>query len=173
MLKIGLAIIIIGIAVIVTFFKFVETEYEAENVYSDDQQIDNLYGSIDKSFGDPSSDEFTQAFKKFIALAEGGHEGAVGMIAEIYSHLEPHKDIEKSYFWYYIHYANEEAYIMEYDNEDDTGEGYLGKNGDFRNEIVVNELINQLGIIKAKELEEKAKAYMYRKAKNTNQHPVV
>jgi len=56
-------------------------------------------------------------------------------------------------FWYYIHFAGQDGYTMEFDNQQEPSDIYYGKVGDFRNESMVSELVDKLGINKIKEID--------------------
>ncbi len=133
---------------------------KVEFTYSDDEKLDKLFKDFEAAWEEPASELFLQTFKGFIEYAENGNSDCAGVIAEVYSYVKPHEDLKKAYYWYHIYYAGQDGYIMDFDNQDATNEIYYGKVGDFRNESMVSELVDKLGIPEIQELDEKAKDFL-------------
>jgi len=85
---------------------------------------------------------------------EGGLDGA-GLLAEIQAIYEPYLDQEQAYINYYVNYALE-GYSVKFDNQEDDPVNYYGADGDFRNESMVSELVDAIGIPKVKKLDSMA-----------------
>lgn len=84
-------------------------------------------------------------FEALRSLADAGFLDACGILAELQA-LEP--DVygrAEAYKWYYIA-LKREGFSVDYRNEYGSDERYLGPAGDFRNEPMVADLIEVLGV---------------------------
>ncbi len=154
------AILTIILIIFVFYLKWSGGNKKFEFTYSDDEELDKLFKDFNVAGVEPTSELFLKTFNGFIEYAENGNIDCAGVIAEVYSYVKPHEDLEKAYCWYHIYYAGQDGYIMDFDNQNGSNEIYYGKVGDFRNESMVSELVDKLGIPKIQELDEKAKDFL-------------
>jgi len=113
-----------------------------------------LLNRFEECDGDVSSSEcksIVMELTKYVDL--GGLEGA-GLLAEIQALYEPYLDLEQSYVNYFISHALE-GYVMKFENQEDNSVVYYGAIGDFRNESMVSEIMDEIGMSKAEELDAK------------------
>jgi hypothetical protein len=95
-------------------------------------------------------------------LAEGGALEAAEALAEYYAfqHLSgPHQDNEKAYKWYYLAFEATGSSVA-FNNQSLSESSYLGVIGDFRNEAVVSELVEGIGLSRVQTLDHEAAAWL-------------
>ncbi|MDJ0740908.1 MAG: hypothetical protein QNJ91_14425, partial [Gammaproteobacteria bacterium] len=109
--------------------------------------------------GPRNGELFFDALRRLHALAESGSIEGARLLAEILAFPGPVHDAEQAYKWYYIA-LSQMGYSVTFQ---DTGEGapsYCGRVGDFRNESLVNDLVDLLGIEKIHQLDSEAAEWL-------------
>lgn len=130
-----------------------------------DGEVEALLDKWDELCKKPESPEFLKCLNDLEKLANNRVVEAIEAVAESYSSFDCIKDSEKAYYWYYIQYALDD-YLTEFDNQEpdpDDPSHYCGKVGDFRNESMVSDLVEELGFDKVRQLDKKAENFL-----NTN-----
>jgi hypothetical protein len=91
------------------------------------------------------SPEYAQAVRVICSAVENGAIDLAGVAAEALAFDGPHHDAARAYVYYYVAYS-QEGYSVAWANEVDEPNHYLGPVGDFRNEAIVSDLVEELGI---------------------------
>lgn len=109
---------------------------------------------------DSKSGRFFEIFEELKELASRGICEACEMLGEMQS-LDPVVyDLEAAYVWYYIALKSQ-GYSVAYRNEG-SGNAYVGPEGDFRNEPMVADLVERIGLERIKILDSQAEAWFSR-----------
>ncbi len=164
MIKIVIITLFIVITIFIVYSRWIKNQTVNGPEYSNDERLNKMYIDIEADFDNPTTERFKNAFNSFIEYAENGNNNCAGMVAEVYYVVEPYRDFEKAYFWYYIYYAGQNGYYMEFDNQQESSHNYYGKIGDFRNESMVADLVNKLGFEKVKEIDIMSRKLLNKKA---------
>ena len=121
-----------------------------------DDAYERLLQELDEC--DRNSTEFVEIVEKLKDLAKSGFYDACETIAELTS-LEPSIYNPKSaYVWYYIALKHQ-GYRTELANEG-TPDYYTGPEGDFRNEAMVSELVDEIGVQELSSLDQQAEEWI-------------
>ena len=103
--------------------------------------------------------DFRSLFAELKNLAETGFLDACGLLAELQA-VEPDVyDPAAAYKWYYIA-LKRDGFLTDYANENGSDESYLGPVGDFRNEPMVSDLIQTLGVGSIPRLDDEAEQWL-------------
>ncbi len=78
------------------------------------------------------------------------------MLGEVYALNSSVYDPAKSYFYFELHYS-QKGYSLGWKYEHEVSGAYCGSVGDFRNESMVSDLVDQLGFKKCKALDASAR----------------
>lgn len=125
-----------------------------------------LVSELDKTRSGCS--KFRPLFSELRALADAGFLDACGLLAELQA-VEPDVyDPAEAYKWYYIA-LKREGFSVEYRNEYGSPESYLGPIGDFRNEPMVSDLIQTLGVPNIRALDRAAEEWLATHAAPTSE----
>ncbi len=92
-------------------------------------------------------------------VAEAGWENAARALAEELSKPGSRRDAEQAYKWYHIAFAWDD-YETSWSNQNDENNAYLGVDGDFRNESVVSELVDEITHSRLQELDAEATTWL-------------
>ncbi|MFO0694350.1 MAG: hypothetical protein U0230_12390 [Polyangiales bacterium] len=106
------------------------------------RDFDRLADILDEA--DEGSTAYDEALARMEALAEAGSTDAAETVAEIFSSDGRHRDPEKAYRWYAVA-LGAQGYSTDFLDLNDSPPSYRGRDGDFRNEARVNELVAELG----------------------------
>ena len=121
-----------------------------------EQQYDQLLEALETC--ERGSKEFLKIVNELEVLAESGHYDACEILAELMSTEQSVRDPRIAYFWYYIA-SKHQGFRTAFKNEGSI-ETYVGPEGDFRNEAMVAELIEVIGIDAVGALDDKAEEWM-------------
>ena len=113
---------------------------------------DTICDRLEANWEDQDGDEFRAAFSGLQSYVLGGGIDGAEYLAEIRWLDGPHQDLEDAYRWYYVTHAHAGA-LVEYHNESGMPDYYCGPSGDFRNESVVSNLIDRLGLERIRALD--------------------
>jgi hypothetical protein len=91
------------------------------------------------------SDEFKNALAILRSAVLTGHLQYAGLVAEVTGLPGPNHDASLAYTLYHVAYAVD-GYAVSWANESDDPSHYLGPVGDFRNEAMVSDMIQELGL---------------------------
>ncbi len=114
---------------------------------------------LDAHWHNQGSAVFGGALSRLRTVAEAGCVEAASALAEIFALPGPRYNPEEGYRWYFISYSIEESYSTEFQNERDDSH-YLGRLDDFRNESMVNELVDKLGLDRIRQLDIEVNAWL-------------
>ena len=110
---------------------------------------------------DEASEAFGSALERLRKLVESGCVEGAETLAEILALQGPRHDAANAYKWYFVA-LHLQDYSTAFDNQRDDG-FYLGPIGDFRNEAMVSELVDELGLDRVQQLDEEARAWLKEK----------
>ncbi len=92
-------------------------------------------------------------------VAKAGWENAARALANELAKPGSNRDAEQAYKWYHIAFAWDD-YETSWNNQNDEDDVYLGVAGDFRNESVVSELVDEITHSRLRELDAEAMAWL-------------
>jgi hypothetical protein len=102
---------------------------------------------------------FRAAVDRLRLFAEAGDLEAAEYLAEILALSGPVHDAASAYKWYYI-VLSEQGYSVEFADRNGTPPNYCGPDGDFRNEAMVSGLVEELGFLRVRELDNEATQWL-------------
>ena len=109
-----------------------------------------------ESFHSASRGSDKSLFRKLLAHLEGfakrGSRLAPEAIAEALALSERWRDPELAYVWCHVHYR-QEGYSTSFDPQPPLGGVYYGALDDFRNEAMVSDLVDELGLERIRKLD--------------------
>lgn len=121
------------------------------------EDTDELFETIESEDSTPG--KVATALANLERIADGGDVAVAEGIAEAFAFSESHRDPAKAYFWYHVALASQ-GYSTTFENLHDTLEQYRGRDGDFRNESQVNELVGELGELRVRQLDAEASTWL-------------
>ena len=123
--------------------------------YSLDAIIDRFEACANK----PRGRRFRRVLDDLQDLADTGSPEAAQMLADALATPGPHYDPEAAYKWYYIG-LSQQAYAVNWEDQNNAPPHYCGPPGDFRNESMVSELVIALGWDQVRQLDRTAAQWM-------------
>lgn len=146
------------------FFKGKLYNLDLGSPYKENPELDLLEDELEKLIESNNYKAYKECIQKIEKIANEGNRDAIEIIAEQYAENDIIQNNETSYFWYHIYYAldDEEPYLTKFENEPDPNypNHYYGKVGDFRNESMVSDLVEEIGLEKVKIIDVKAEEFL-------------
>ena len=124
-----------------------------------EQKLEQVFSELDDPDNPMEGESFFEALGRLRELAQDGSIDAAILLGEILAYYGPAHDPGEAYKWYYIG-LSQTGYSVAFE---DTGAGapfYCGPVGDFRNESMVSDLVERLGIEKIRQLDAEAAAWL-------------
>lgn len=104
-------------------------------------------------------EQFFEALARLREFGEGGSVAAATFLGELLAFPGPAHDPGEVYKWYYIG-LSQSSYSVEFEDKNNTPPHYCRPVGNFRNELMVSELVLELGFEKIHELDVEAEAWL-------------
>ena len=123
------------------------------------EEFEALCEQINELYEHQDSLEFTLALSKLNDFAELGSIDAAEYLAEILAHDGPNHDAASAYKWYFVALSSQE-YLTEFNNISDIPHRYCGVIGDFRNESMVSDLVDELGLEHVRQLDSEIRQWL-------------
>ncbi len=125
------------------------------------------YGDVcdlmDRAQLDPSDPEYLTRdamLSELVRFAEKGWEdAALALGSELGAHGRD-RDPEAAYRWFHIGYSWTDGYSTDWADDGDNAPYYSGPVGDFRNEALVSELVDEIPHDKLRELDAEAQHWL-------------
>lgn len=121
-----------------------------------EKEYDQLLGRLG-SYDEPAS-ELLSILRDLISVAERGYYLACEPIAELFALAPSVRDPHEAYVWYFVAFKFD-GYRTALENQG-TSNNYVGNVGDFRNESMVSELVDEIGISRLKDLDRRAEEWI-------------
>ena len=148
------------------FFRCKLYHHELEHTVEENPEHELLFDELEELIESNKDEAYKKCFQNIEAIAKEGNRDAIEIIAEQYADNDIIQNHEKSYFWYHLYYAlDDEAdpYKTKFENmepDPDYPNHYGGKTGDFRNESMVSDLIEKLGLKKIKIIDAEVEKFL-------------
>ncbi len=124
--------------------------------------FDAVAHTLDVHWGDQRSLAFRTGLAELQVLADAGDLHACDLLAEILATSETHRNVAAAYFWYFIT-LSQEGFSVRFEDRNHSPPHYGGPDGDFRNEVPVSDLVDELGFARAQEIDAEALAWLQRR----------
>ena len=125
-----------------------------------DLDLEAVCALLDEHWNDQSAPAFVRALVELARLAELGDLDAAERYAGILAQSAgPHFDPAAAYRWYFIA-LGQQGYSTAFLDANGDLPHYRGPVGDFRNESMVNDLVESLGFERVHQLDQEARAWL-------------
>jgi len=121
--------------------------------------VGDIYERYSDVATDPTHAKYPVFLAELVLFAEAGHSEAAESLGEELSRPGPHYRPDEAYKWYFIGLF-QNGYSIDWVDHNNDPPYYCGKDGDFRNESMVSELVVELGWDRVRQLDSEATQWL-------------